>query len=190
MFTSQRPCDVEVILNALYHSSAKTGRVKFLEVGTFGGDTANGILDWCNKNSVALDYCGIDSRAQIHSDNPIPGSNFIVGDSAEVFHLVPNGLDVVLVDACHCINHVILDTLHYGARVRPGGFLLFHDTSREVQQTMKDPHGPDIPEFHNSVNAAHKLMGFPTQEWKLWHDVYEPGAPWGGMRMYQKAPHD
>lgn len=188
-FTSQRPSDALLILKALNSISMHTERpdkIKFLEVGTFGGSTAQGVRDYCVSEDVGLEYWGIDNRAQIHSESPFPEAHFVVGDSAESFHLIPDGFSIVLLDGCHCINHVILDTLHYGKKVRVGGLLLFHDTNKECQQTMRDPHGPDIPEFHNSVLAAHALMGFPSKEWAFWDESEEQGAPFGGIRAYRK----
>lgn len=187
MFSSQRPKDAALILKLIEHFHQwKQTRIKFLEIGTFGGDTARGVWDRCWSHNIELEYWGIDNRSQIHSEAPFPGANFVVGDSAEVFHLIPFDFDAVLVDGCHCINHAILDTLHYGARVKSGGYMLFHDTSPEIQQTMKDPHGPNIPEFHNSVLAAHKLLGFPFSNWARWAEDYEPGATFGGMKIYVK----
>lgn len=106
--------------------------------------------------------------------------------SAESFYKVPGEFDLVLIDGCHCVNHVILDTLHYGAKVKPSGFLMFHDTAAHLQQTMRDPHGPDHPMFYNSVLQAHRLMGFPSAEWKLVMDVSEPSSKIGGMQVFQK----
>jgi hypothetical protein len=110
----------------------------------------------------------------------------VFGDSAEVFHKIPYGLDVALIDGCHCVNHVILDTIHYGDRVNVGGFMMFHDTAWHIQQTMRDPHGPDIPEFHNSVLKAHTLMGFPFKNWELFAEGADTKAPWGGVTAYRK----
>jgi hypothetical protein len=184
MYTSQLPGDAEVIESVLREFNVCP--IRFAEIGVFGGSTARGILSWCDMHYIGLAYWGVDNCAQIESQAPFIGAKFIKGDSAEVFHLVPFGLDAVLLDGCHCINHVILDVLHYGARVRKGGFLLLHDTSPEIQQTMRDPHGPDIPEFHNSVLAGLKMIGFPTEDWILWKESVTPGAKFGGMRAYKK----
>lgn len=199
-YTSQTLTDVAII-EAVLRECAKLGHVKFLEIGTYGGDTAREVKKWCDdrthwvdEKSLEFEFWGIDngSHPTFKECNsapsfPFPSARMVFGDSAEVFSEVPEDFDAILVDGCHCINHAILDTVHYGRRVRLGGFLMFHDTSPEVQQTMRDPHGPDRPEFYNSVVAAHKLIGFPTPGWSLWKSGFERGARWGGMTVYQKT---
>lgn len=161
-------------------------RVKLLEVGFHTGETSRNIKQWCDDHCLTLEYWGIDNGAQSDCQPPFPDANTIKGDSAEVFHQIPFDLDVAFIDGCHCGNHVILDTIHYGARVKWGGFMIFHDTSPELQQTMRDPHGPATPWFHNSVVAAHELMKFPTAEWSLWKSGYQAGRKIGGVTVYQK----
>lgn len=189
---SQNPEDVEVLESVLKLYAGKPCR--FLEIGVLNGQTARGVKQFCDENKIALEYWGIDINGPEFHGQPNPpfaGANFIKGDSAEVFHLVPEELDVVLSDGCHCINHVILETLHYGKKVVRGGFMLFHDTSPSIQQTMRDPHGPNIPEFHNSVEVAHGLMEFPNIHWR-WHQASTDHVPverrnWGGMIAYRKG---
>lgn len=189
---SQNPEDVEVLESVLKLYAGKPCR--FLEIGVLTGQTARGIKQFCDENGIALEYWGIDPVSpETHNQprEPFPGAHFVQGDSAEVFHLVPKELDVVLSDGCHCVNHVILETVHYGGRVNPNGFMLFHDTSPAIQQAMRDPHGPDIPEFYNSVLAAHAVIGFPqTGNWPWRHrkESRGRGRVWGGMTAYQKDP--
>ncbi len=110
----------------------------------------------------------------------------MIGDSAEVFHLVPDELDVVIVDGAHSRNHVILDTFNYAPKVVAGGFILFHDTSPEIQHTMREAYGPDIPQFYNSVNEALVLMEWPHPDWAVFAAEYEPGEKHGGFVVYQR----
>lgn len=186
IFGSQTDVDVATIFKTI-DSAHRAKELRFLEVGVFGGDTARGVKEWCDEREIRLEYWGIDNAAQGANIPPFPEAHYVLGDSAEVFHLIPDGFDAVLIDGCHCVNHVILDTIHYGRRVRPGGYLLFHDTSPEIQQTMKDPHGPKIPEFHNSVLLAHRLMYWPHLGWREVFNDYKRGAPWGGITVYQDA---
>jgi hypothetical protein len=94
---------------------------------------------------------------------------------------------VAFIDGCHCRNHVILDTLNYGEKVKLGGLMLFHDCSPEIAHTMRDPHGPNIPEFYNSVLAAHRLLKFPSINWELLFSDYERGHQYGGINVYRKV---
>lgn len=200
-YTSQTKTDVEIIERVLAAATRGRDGITFLEVGTYHGDTSKEIKRWCDEHGSKLEFWGIDAGR--HPDfkitepmlltdavnrvpMPFPGANMVRGDSAEVFHLIPYGLDVALIDGCHCINHVILDTIHYGDRIKPGGFMMFHDTAPHIQQTMRDPHGPDIPEFYNSVLKAHTLMRFPFRNWYPAGGGCDSDAKWGGITVYQK----
>lgn len=191
MYSSQTPADVAMLERAM-EAVTITTRNRILEVGSFWGHTSDEIKKWHDARSLDLEFWAIDNSSHPDFTNqqqapcPFNGAHLIRGDSAEVFHEIPFGLDLALIDGCHCINHVILDTLHYGARVRVGGLMLFHDTSPQIQQTMKDPHGPNIPEFHNSVLAAHDLLGFPNLGWETWAEESTSGYPWGGMKVFLK----
>lgn len=176
--------DVIVLERVLFCFTAR--RLRFLEIGVYDGQTARGIRDYCSENGISLEYCGLDNGNQNDGTLPFEGARMIKGDSAESFHLVPAQFDVVLSDGCHCVNHVILETIHYGNKVVSGGFMLFHDTSPRIQHTMKDPHGPNIPEFHNSVNLAHALLRFPFPPWKETDRRWNDASPWGGMAAFQK----
>lgn len=190
-YTSQTASDVKVIEGVLSKYAGKP--VRFLEIGTYAGDTSREIKKFCEGIGATLEFWGIDSgthpsfRNGISPPIPFVGANMVFGDSAEVFHLIPDKIDVVLVDGCHCFNHVILDTVHYGKKVVVGGCMLFHDTSPHIQQTMKDPHGPDIEEFHNSVVAAHDAIGFPWSQWSRRNYPYDPVSPWGGITGFVKT---
>lgn len=189
---SQNPEDVEILESVLKLYAGQTCR--FVEIGVLTGQTARGIKQFCDENGVALEYWGIDPVSPEHYHQPrepFPGAHFIQGDSAESFHLVPPRVDVVLCDGCHCINHVILETIHYGSRVVSGGSMLFHDTNSLIQQKMRDPHGPDIPQFYNSVLAAHQLLRFPFSPWRLVSStIMRLDRNWGGMTAYSKVAYD
>lgn len=185
---SQNPEDVEILESVLKSYSGKPCR--FLEIGVLTGQTARGIKQFCDENKVALEYWGIDPVSpETHNQprEPFPGAHFVQGDSVESFHLVPLDLDIVLCDGCHCINHVMLETIHYGDRTVNGGWLLFHDTNECIQHTMRDPHGPDISQFYNSVNRAHELLKFPFYPWRRRMETTDNHLrKWGGMSAFRK----
>lgn len=158
--------------------------LRMVEIGTHRGGTARAIKDWCQGAGMLLEYWGVDNGALGVAEPPFPDAKFIQGDSAQVFFEVPFNLDIAFIDGDHGGNAVILDTLHYGKRVRIGGVLLFHDTAPHIQQTMREAQGPDHPWWYNSVLAAHGVMGFPTANWKLLYDMHDPAAKIGGMQAY------
>jgi len=158
-----------------------------VEIGTFNGKTAKGLKACLESVGRVIQYWGVDNGTLSTMEPPFDGARMIRGDSAEVFHLVPDNIHFLFIDGCHCGNHVILDTIHYGDRVRRGGVMAFHDTGADCQHTEKDPHGPHIPWFHNSVNAAHQKMGFPTSKWKKAFEGFDTERRVGGTTAYQKA---
>lgn len=177
--------DVEVLEEVLAHYHGRT--LRFLEVGVHTGTTARGIDQYCRTNKIALEYWGLDNGAQWDGQLPFAGAHMVKGDSAESAHLIPDFLDVALVDGCHCFNHAILDTVLYGEKVVAGGFLLHHDIAPHIQQSMRDPHGPDTPRFHNSVNEALEAIRWPWPPWVLHRYTYDGNSPWGGMMSHRKG---
>lgn len=191
-YDSQTPADVEAIERVLNRYACR--KLRFLEVGTYQGSTARAIKEFCDNQGTELEYWGIDSGAhptfreqQYMPRIPFPDAHMVIGDSAEVFHLVPPSFDVVFLDGCHCFNHVVLDTLHYGDRVTWNGYLMYHDTDPRFEQTMRDPHGPENALFSNSVNAALealRMMDHPN--WRLaFPPKFEPEATFGGITVFQ-----
>ncbi len=177
--------DIEV-LEAVLEAIRPSGKCRFLEIGIYDGHTARGVQEWCRNNNVDLDYWGIDDASLCSPKPPFPGATLIVGNSIEVFYLVPKDLNVVFVDGNHSCNHAILDTLHYGARVVDGGFMVFHDTAPHLQHTMREP-GPDIPEFYNAVNQAHDMLNFPFEPWTMFKRCLgHRDDKFGGMTAFRK----
>lgn len=184
-FGALTPTDITVLVYVL---SSYHGRpMRLLEIGVHTGTTSRGIKDYCAANKIELDYWGLDSGGQCDGKPPFDGSSMVIGDSAESANLVPEEFDVVFVDGCHCFNHVILDTVLYGEKVRRGGFILHHDTAPHVQHTMRDPHGPSTARFHNSVNDALAAVRFP---WRGWTEVmrrHDTEINYGGMAAHQRT---
>lgn len=185
---SQTRADVTVIVDVLHQYQRKS--VSLVEVGILTGQTARGIKTICDDFGISLYYVGIDPvspEVHNHPKQPFPGAGFRQADSLEAVHCIhPSSIDIAIIDGCHCLNHVILETILFSTKVRSGGWMLFHDTQDDIQGTMRDPHGPDMPEFYNSVNAAHRLIRFPDIHWKQVYRSQTPGHPWGGMTAFQK----
>lgn len=177
--------DVSVLEEVL--SKYRNRPLRFLEIGVHTGATARGIRDYCEANGISLEYWGIDLGVQWDGQIPFVGANMVKGDSAEVADSVPSVFDVVLSDGCHCANHVIIEVALYGEKVAYGGFLLHHDIAPHVQQTMKDPHGPNTPRFHNSVNEALEMIHFPWHPWIEYIRRFDPDSKWGGMVAWRRG---
>lgn len=194
-FTSQTVRDKFTLIRFM-NEAARGEKLRFLEIGVFFGGTARGVKEWCDSFGVKLEYFGCDDFSHpnfvvplnaFEGNFPIAGATFKFGASWNVFHLFPDDMDIVFVDGNHSGNAVILDTVLYAPKVRPGGFMIFHDTAPHIQQTMPEQNAPNHPWWSNSVNAAHALIGWPWKGWTLVSDTYDADASFGGCRVYQKA---
>lgn len=191
-FTSLTKTDQDSLLH-LITSVKRNGSLKFLEIGTFGGATARGIKHFCDQRGVELEYWGIDSAAHpgfnssFQPGPPFPGAKFVLGDSAEVFMQVEDDYDAIFLDACHCFNHVILETVHYHKRVRLGGTLIYHDTGDHVQHKYRDPHGPEHHYFYNSVIAALEAIRWPWPGWEVILDRADNKEGYGGITAFGRV---
>lgn len=161
--------------------------VKFLEIGMHSGATARGIKRFLEANDCGLDYWAIDPGCLCKILDPFPGAHITKGASEEVYESIPDDFDVIFVDGCHCRNHVILDTFHYSRKVKPGGFLMFHDCSPSAQGKDPQYHGPRTPEFCIDVLRAFQEIGFPWPQWELFMEKFNPDLPFGGVRSYRKS---
>lgn len=163
-------------------------KIKFLEIGMHEGDTGRGVKRWCDAHGVELEWWGIDVQQR---KVPFPGATVICGDSAEVYVDIPNDFNGIIIDGCHCRNHVILDTYNYAPKVLPGGFLLFHDAGPQCQGNdfQKYIHQQTrlTPEFHIATLEAFKMIRWPHEGWSLFMEKVDPTLPFGGMHSYQKA---
>lgn len=196
-FSSLTGVDKQLLLGVLSTAMRKTddghASLSVLELGVFYGSTARGIKEWCDGRNVNLTYLGVDDGSHPNfqhsrpADWPYPNS-VKRGATWDVHREIPDGWDLVIVDANHSGNAVILDTVIYQAKVRPGGWMLFHDTAPHIQQTMKEQNAPSDLWWSNSVNEALKLLRWPWDGWVIVSDDYDPTATFGGFRSYFKVP--
>lgn len=190
-----QPEDIAVIEASLL-AFRPIASVRVLEIGTFKGDTARGMKAFVESHGYTFEYWGIEPSL-LDKDTqrlPFPGSNMIYRKSEEAFHLVPDGLDLVLVDGNHCRNAVILDIFNYSPKVVPGGFMVFHDTAPKMQGIVVGNHSgycvpgcPDIPEFYVAVLDAFRLIKWPWSPWTLFKEGYCKEELYGA-RSYRNGP--
>ncbi len=161
-------------------------QVKWLEIGMFAGGTGVGVRNFLSARSISLEWWGIDAGYITEPTSPFPGATIVKGRSEEVYPDIPNDFDGIFIDGCHCRNHVILDTMNYAPKVKPGGFLLFHDCGKSAQNQDKQPCGPLRVEFCISTLAAFEMMRWPTPGWELFMEQEREGCLLGGTRSYRK----
>lgn len=180
--------DVEVLEACLEKLCSPGAVVRICEIGAHDGGTALGIKRYVEAHGATLEYWGIEPDKQRNAFI-WPGATLINEDSALCFNQVPDNLDLVWVDGCHCENHVVLDTLHYNGKVRNFGFMLYHDINPQIQGVgEKQPCGPaGVPEFNVFVNGALQAIRWPWGPWEVFRESY-PLDVWGcGTRAYRKG---
>lgn len=190
------------LAHAFYGEGDTAERFRVLEIGVCHGDTSRGIRDYLEsfggfydedekEHPFPLDFWCVDNQRDRPIEPPFPGAHLVLGPSEEVYPQVPGVFDFVLVDGCHCANHVALDFLHYGDKVRPGGFLMFHDMSPRAQGKLDwQGHGPkEHPDFGTASREAARLLGLLDNRrtdwrkaWEVWDD-----QDWGGVLVVERV---
>jgi hypothetical protein len=153
--------------------------VRVCEIGMHDGGTARGIEGFVNTRGCTLHYYGIDPDDGSTRPRYIPpGGAIMVGKSQERFVDVPDVLDLVWVDGCHCAACVVADLGLFAPKVREGGFLCLHDTNPRGQfrrDLGHQYHGTlGNPYFALAVRKAMELVQFPWPNWELFAEGNPP----------------
>lgn len=90
------------------------------------------------------------------------------------------------VDGCHCMRCVVMDVLHYTPKVRPGGYVCFHDVNPKGEGAEHQYHGPMIPEFGLAVNQALHAIRFPWPNWAFFMERVPTDVHNCGTRAYRR----
>lgn len=175
--------DAELLGRMLDRVSKDFGKPTILEIGFREGITSRAIAR--HMGDRPFRFIGLDSgRDGFHVVPAFPGAEVVVGDSCDSFERVAGPLHLVIIDGCHCVNHVMLDFLHYGALVPKAGIVYFHDTGTRMQGKDYQGHGPKSPAYHVAVLQAIEKLGL-DQEGSQWDIVALSDAEdWGGARAY------
>jgi hypothetical protein len=169
---------------------------RVLEIGVCEGKTARGIKEFLDSYNIKFEYWGVDNQRDRSVELPFPGANLVIGDSTTEYHRIPNDkwFRWILIDGCHCVNHAMLDFLHYSPLLSSGGFILFHDTNPDTQGKLDyQGHGPkDNPDMYISTRKAMELLGLSTgylRGWSLVEDAigkFNPNGVTGGITVFRK----
>jgi len=127
------------MLERIVHALPETPTI--CEIGLARGETAAGIHEQLGGRCT---YFGVDKLVLDDARTNMPWATIIERDSVFA-HPQVTALDLLIIDGCHCESHVMLDFLHYGPKIRPGGYVFFHDVQREPlsQGMVGCPLAPD-----------------------------------------------
>jgi Methyltransferase domain len=124
------------------------GMRTYVEIGIFDRGNLNYASSLLAEDALIV---GVDPQAEPERDATVrrlikPGQTYVnvVGDSREpnVGYAVRNALgtravDAVFIDGNHTAHAVLCDYVNYGEMIKPGGFVLFHDSLWEGDDTFK-----------------------------------------------------
>lgn len=130
------------------------------EVGVFDGQTSRGINEWFTNYKIKNYHTAIDNNKDKEILKPFPECNLIIGDADEVaFKIADNSQHFIFIDACHCFAHVISNFFSYAPKVKPGGYMAFHDTGAHIKPFKDFQHGdPQNPDAYISCRKALDAM--------------------------------
>ena len=179
------PHEARFLADSLDLAAAEFGPpLRVVEIGVFEGKTSRGMYHHLGGH---IDYTGIDNNADLQVSPPFPGAKIITGDSAELYPFAPRGIHFLLIDGCHCVNHWMLDFLHYGDLVATNGYVWCHDTDPAMQGLDRQKHGPEHPDYYCAVREGMRLIApVIATRWELFTDMAPGGR--GGAMLFRKRP--
>jgi predicted O-methyltransferase YrrM len=134
-------------LMALVRDAAASGRLRILEIGVAEGKTGTAMMRTAIEAGADVTYVGVDLNTWQRAEFPDIVRNgcnlhFIEGQSqgavAQV-KAISATFDVVLIDGCHCLKCATADRDLYAPMVAEGGYLVFHDTRRPLEDLSAQP---------------------------------------------------
>lgn len=149
-----REVEYDLMDEILLRVKGEFGTIRFLEVGVMGGDTTRGVYRKASELGCPVECAGVDFEAFRPTWAP-SGHKFFPGDSMDAWRKMSGEFNFLLVDACHCINHVMVDFLNYSPFLVVGGYALFHDTG-VVGKTQQQN---EFPQSHSYAGQPPSVMG-------------------------------
>jgi hypothetical protein len=172
-------------------ASAKENNVPFkiLEIGVCHGDTSRGIKNFLDSKGIPFTYYGVDNQRDKPIEVPFDGANIYLGESSEVAYRLPDDFNFILIDGCHCLEHVIIDFTIYSNKLSKNGMIAFHDTGKRTQE-KNDYQGHGDTNNRNYYIAVRKAITLlKIEERRDFEKVVEIDNlkyDFGGISVYMK----
>lgn len=153
---------------------------RWAEIGIREGHTSRKLYEVLMQTDARgqHEYWAIDSGRDMPVTPPFPGANLIVGDSIDVASQVPEMLDWIFIDGCHCAAHVVSDfVMLVHRRLKVGGKVVFHDYAHPAWAMEHQGHG--TPDDYHSIAVQQGLSAlglFPEvvrTDYQLWDKTGE-----------------
>ena len=153
-------------------------KVKYLEVGSWLGDSAVAVSPFCQSVSCIDNFCGIDETWQKFIDEFVGGAKVVKdifmwntrnvfgrhvydGLSSEMAALCPDDdYDIIFIDGDHSYESVKQDIESWWPHLRSGGAMIGHD--------YKDEQFPDIEKAVDELFDGKAETYFVHESGKFW----------------------
>lgn len=138
----REPSDVQGHLDTLVTYASREDVHQIIELGVRFGVSSTAFL-------YALELKGFGHLWSVDVDNrwnvQDPAWTFVLGDDLDpnVLAQLPEKVDLVFVDTDHRYELTKSEIAAYAPRIRPGGWMIFHDT--EMEQFDHHPPGTEPP---------------------------------------------
>lgn len=97
--------------------------------------------------------------------------------------LLPDQADLLFIDGCHDIRWAIVDYHYFEPLVRPGGIIVFHDTSGNCAEDRRQP-GYNRPGYIGLVRRTISII--MQTDWEKLKLVDKSTAHLGGAMAFEK----
>src|SRR5262245_27146844 len=106
----------------------KSDTIFVTEIGIYGGETGNGLMEYMDRKGRKSYITGIDNNKDGEKVRFPCYNRIIDGDSREVYWMLKDeSQDLIFVDGCHCFSCVVSDFFCYAPKIKVGGYFAFHD---------------------------------------------------------------
>lgn len=178
----------DALVKAHAESQTRNGIFQYLEVGIYTGGTMRAVHEVCKQMGPSL-VIGFDAHDHGVSKWCPPyrrgsqGMAVIFGTRENAVHTLHGEfLNVVFVDACHCVQCAMDDFTAFESFVPPGGRVIFHDASPLCQDKIQGNwHGQHYIQVREAFKRLYLLPGYdsgpPRPHWQLETDMVD--VPFG-----------
>lgn len=136
--------------------------VKVIELGVRSGDSTSAFLAAAEAQGGEVWSVDVSEPRVPEWWRELPFWYVTVGDDLTVSDQLPDEVDILFIDTSHTYEQTKAELELYWPKVKPGGFIVLHDTELERPDAspMSDPDFPVMV----AVREFGQRMGFPV-EW-------------------------
>lgn len=171
----------------------------YAEIGIAEGRTLSAVASIIEKQSSNFICYGVDIEQgwSLNKDllekNIAPFGGKVVYSlcgSTEFLNTCPNHhIDFLLIDGCHERECAALDFTNAVEKIKPNGFVAFHDTADFAQGIQPQPHRGELCNVLLALQDV-GLLNDQRPGWKThWKVEGEPNGENNGMMIFKKENH-